>query len=197
MPTRILLSAGGSAIFDLVARPAQAPALRRPVRGLLRSGRSCYVTHDHGFYKRMVSTSSTLGAAPASTAYPGARSVGDGAVATRPEPALAILAVGKPRHLLRPRAASCPSRQAATVARCTGRAACPRSWKSHRPQRPACLPALGRGRRGAAAPQVGDRVALGISHPCTTFDKWRWMALVDDDYRVNADARRRMHFWTP
>ena len=30
-------------------------------------------------------------------------------------------------------------------------------------------------------PQVGDRVALGISHPCTTFDKWRWMALVDDE----------------
>jgi D-serine dehydratase len=32
--------------------------------------------------------------------------------------------------------------------------------------------------------QVGDRVALGISHPCTTFDKWRWMALVDDDWRI-------------
>jgi D-serine deaminase-like pyridoxal phosphate-dependent protein len=30
----------------------------------------------------------------------------------------------------------------------------------------------------------GDRVALGISHPCTTFDKWRWMAVVDDQYRV-------------
>ena len=33
-------------------------------------------------------------------------------------------------------------------------------------------------------PQVGDRVALGISHPCTTFDKWRWMALVDDEARI-------------
>lgn len=33
-------------------------------------------------------------------------------------------------------------------------------------------------------PQVGDLVALGISHPCTTFDKWHWMPLVDDDYRV-------------
>jgi D-serine dehydratase len=32
--------------------------------------------------------------------------------------------------------------------------------------------------------QVGDRIGLGISHPCTTFDKWRWMALVDDDYNV-------------
>lgn len=25
----------------------------------------------------------------------------------------------------------------------------------------------------AAVPEVGDRVVLGISHPCTTFDKWR------------------------
>jgi D-serine dehydratase len=34
------------------------------------------------------------------------------------------------------------------------------------------------------APQVGDRVGLGISHPCTTFDKWRWMAVVDEGYDV-------------
>jgi D-serine dehydratase len=38
---------------------------------------------------------------------------------------------------------------------------------------------------GQAAPlEVGDRVVLGISHPCTTFDKWRWMPVVDDDYAV-------------
>jgi D-serine dehydratase len=34
------------------------------------------------------------------------------------------------------------------------------------------------------APRVGDRVGLGISHPCTTFDKWRWMAMVDEHYDV-------------
>ena len=27
------------------------------------------------------------------------------------------------------------------------------------------------------APQ-GERVALGIAHPCTTFDKWAWMPIV-------------------
>jgi len=47
----VLVSAGGSAIFDLVATRL-TPALGRPVRGLLRSG--CYVTHDHGTYKRYV-----------------------------------------------------------------------------------------------------------------------------------------------
>src|SRR4029077_2560742 len=36
----------------------------------------------------------------------------------------------------------------------------------------------------AAAPAVGERVGLGISHPCTTFDKWHWMPIVENDYRV-------------
>ncbi|EWS63988.1 hypothetical protein Y695_02776 [Hydrogenophaga sp. T4] len=31
---------------------------------------------------------------------------------------------------------------------------------------------------------LGETVASGISHPCTTFDKWRWMPVVDDTYRV-------------
>jgi D-serine deaminase-like pyridoxal phosphate-dependent protein len=30
----------------------------------------------------------------------------------------------------------------------------------------------------------GDLVCLGISHPCTTFDKWRVIPVVDDDDRV-------------
>ncbi len=34
-------------------------------------------------------------------------------------------------------------------------------------------------------PQVGERSALGISHPCTTFDKWHWLAVVEDDYAVS------------
>jgi D-serine dehydratase len=53
--TEILLTAGGSAVFDLVAialRGAvdQPLTLSRPVRGLLRSG--CYLTHDHGTYPK-------------------------------------------------------------------------------------------------------------------------------------------------
>jgi D-serine deaminase-like pyridoxal phosphate-dependent protein len=30
----------------------------------------------------------------------------------------------------------------------------------------------------------GDLVCLGISHPCTTLDKWRVIPVVDDDDRV-------------
>lgn len=32
--------------------------------------------------------------------------------------------------------------------------------------------------------QVGDLVCLGISHPCSTFEKWRWIPVVDDNYTV-------------
>jgi D-serine dehydratase len=32
--------------------------------------------------------------------------------------------------------------------------------------------------------EVGDLVALGISHPCTTHDKWQMMPLLDDERRV-------------
>lgn len=40
-----------------------------------------------------------------------------------------------------------------------------------------------------SAPRVGDRVVLGISHPCTAFDKWRIIPVVDDHYNVT-DAIR-------
>ena len=32
--------------------------------------------------------------------------------------------------------------------------------------------------------QVGDMIAFDISHPCLTFDKWRQVLLVDEQYRV-------------
>ena len=32
--------------------------------------------------------------------------------------------------------------------------------------------------------QIGDLVCCGISHPCTAFDKWRVLPVVDDDYNV-------------
>ena len=44
----VILSAGGSAYFDLVAKSLNAAALRAPSRVLLRSG--CYLTHDAGHY---------------------------------------------------------------------------------------------------------------------------------------------------
>jgi D-serine deaminase-like pyridoxal phosphate-dependent protein len=36
---------------------------------------------------------------------------------------------------------------------------------------------------------VGDLVGCGISHPCTAFDRWPLLPVVDDDYTV-VDAVR-------
>jgi D-serine dehydratase len=32
--------------------------------------------------------------------------------------------------------------------------------------------------------KVGDMVAFGISHPCTTFDKWQVLFQVNDRYDI-------------
>jgi D-serine dehydratase len=180
----VLVSAGGSAIFDLVAGRLK-PALGAPVRGLLRSG--CYVTHDHGFYKRMVATvEERLGCGCGESLRPAMEVWAT--VQSRPEPGLAILAVGK-RDISFDLAMPVPIARAARGAMHTREV--PTGWK---------ITALNdqhaylRWEPGeeAEAPVVGERVGLGISHPCTTFDKWHWMPIVENDYRVS-DAVA-MHF---
>jgi D-serine dehydratase len=37
--------------------------------------------------------------------------------------------------------------------------------------------------------QTGDLVSFGVSHPCTTFDKWQLLYLVDDAYNVTGAVR--------
>jgi D-serine dehydratase len=32
-------------------------------------------------------------------------------------------------------------------------------------------------------------VAFGIAHPCLTFDRWQFIAVVDDEYRVTGAIR--------
>lgn len=169
----VLVTAGGSAIFDLVASRLR-PQLSRPVRGLLRSG--CYVTHDHGFYKRMVSAVNSRlhcrdGLQAAMEVWASVQSC--------PEPGLVILAVGKrdisyDLDLPVPLTFCKPGGAAITDA--------PADWKvSGLNDQHAYLRGTG---PEHAALQVGDLVALGISHPCTTFDKWRWMPMVDENYVV-------------
>jgi D-serine dehydratase len=53
-----------------------------------------------------------------------------------------------------------------------------RRTDGERAERPACLPAHGR-----ATLRWATRSAWAL-HPCTTFDKWRWMPVVDAQYRV-------------
>jgi len=180
----VLLSAGGSAIFDLVATRL-TPALGRPVRGLLRSG--CYVTHDHGNYKRFVSAVEVrLGCDPGTALHPALEVWTH--VQSCPEPGLALLAAGR-RDLSFDIEMPIPLLRAARGAMTPQ--AVPAGWKitalndQHAHLRWDVAQAID-------APQVGERIGLGISHPCTTFDKWHWMPMVDEHYRV-VDAAV-MHF---
>ncbi|TAN27160.1 MAG: amino acid deaminase [Castellaniella sp.] len=168
----VILSAGGSAVFDVVA-PALRLSLSHPVRGVLRSG--CYVTHDHGFYAGMlrnVEARSGLDHSlrPALSVWTLVQSV--------PEPGLALLTCGK-RDISFDLSLPQPIQYAPRSA--VAAAVAPADWKvtalndQHAYLR---FDPVGR------VPVVGDRVVLGISHPCTTFDKWRWMPLVDAQGQV-------------
>jgi D-serine dehydratase len=169
----LLISAGGSAVFDLVLPMLRLQDLSRPMLGVLRSG--CYITHDHGNYARFLSLleqreglDSSL--RPALEVWTMVQSV--------PEPGLALLGCGR-RDISFDIDMPLPQRFAPRGARQA--CATPSSWKiSALNDQHAYL----RFDPDGLPPQVGDRVALGISHPCTTFDKWRWMPLVEDDLTV-------------
>lgn len=169
----VIVSAGGSALFDLVA-PHMRPALSRPVRGVLRSG--CYVTHDHGHYRRLVHrVAARCGCAdelrPALSVWT--------AVQSTPEPGLALLTGGRRDlsfdiELPQPLALARGGRVQPLSADAAWRIAALNDQHAYLRWDAAAAP----------APRVGDLIVLGVSHPCTTFDKWHWMPVVDDDTRV-------------
>ena len=179
----IILTAGGSAAFDIVARELPM-RLSKPVLTILRSG--CYVTHDSGNYERLLAGvkarsggvwQTRPGLQPALEVWSRVQSV--------PEPGLAILTMGKrdasydiemPIALkrFRPEADAAPQPVPAgwTIAAMNDQHAYLRCRADE-----------------ADPPQVGDLIGCGISHPCTTFDKWRVLFTVDDGYRVTGAIR--------
>ena len=179
----IILTAGGSAAFDIVARELPT-ALSLPVLAILRSG--CYVTHDSGFYDRFFAGVRARSGA-AWQGRPGLRPALEvwSRVQSCPEPGLAILTMGKrdaSYDIEMPIAVSAYRPGSDEVPR-----EVPADWRiSAMNDQHAYL-------RFAPtqpdAPQVGDLVGCGISHPCTTFDKWRSLFTVDDDYRVTGAIR--------
>jgi D-serine dehydratase len=173
----VLLSAGGSAYFDLVARGfAGVGALSRPHKAILRSG--CYLTSDHGSYHRLLvdldgREQHAEGLRPALEVW--------SMVQSRPEPTLAILSMGKRDasydiDLPIPLAAHRPGHSAPNALPAGCRIVKMNDQHAYLqlpPGHPVC---------GVLA--VGDLVGCGISHPCTTFDKWPLLLAVDDQYNV-------------
>lgn len=169
--SEILVTAGGSAYFDRVVRVLGSGwDLDRPVALVLRSG--CYLTHDHGDYGQV----SPLGARdpdwprlhPALEVW--------GLVHSRPEPGLALVGFGK-RDVSYDVALPAPL------------------WVRDRRggfrDAPAAMQVTRLNDQHAyvKVPEddplaVGDRLGCGLAHPCTVFDKWRVIPVVDGDYRV-------------
>jgi D-serine dehydratase len=181
-PGPVILSAGGSKYFDQVSRIFRGAELGRPVEIVLRSG--CYLSHDSKVY--------TEAFARLSARTPEVEQVGEGlrpalelwaAVQSMPEPGLAILTMGKrdvshdldlpiPKQWYRPALHAGPQDLGAGF-QVSG------LYDQH-----TCL------RVPADSPlRVGDLLSFGISHPCTTFDKWRLLYVVDDDYTVTEAIR--------
>ncbi|AGS71482.1 amino acid deaminase [Streptomyces collinus] len=164
----IVVSAGGSAWFDAVAEVfAELPALSLPVLRLLRSG--AYVSHDDGHYRRLT---------------PFARVPGEGAlepafrlwaqVVSRPSPEQAFANAGKRD------AAHDLDLPEAQVVRRDG---------TERPASGVSVTGLSDQHawlrtEAEADLEVGDWVGFGLSHPCTSFDKWQLIPVAEADGTV-------------
>ena len=170
----VILSAGGSAYFDLITKRLMGIRLSRPTRVILRSG--CYLTHDSHHYEqhqlemreRSPEQFTDLDRLiPSLFVW--------GIVQANPEPGLVILSMGKrdvgfdidlPRPVWR--------------------------YRHHKMTRPVAM-------TGAevfalndqhaymrvaidADIAVGDLIGCGVSHPCTTLDRWRLLHVVNDDW---------------
>jgi D-serine deaminase-like pyridoxal phosphate-dependent protein len=187
----LIVTAGGSAFFDVVARELTAGGDKR-ITAILRSG--AYLTHDHGYYGSVSPAARDTVSAGAGS--PAARAAADAVappalrpalelwaqVLSRPEPGLALLGAGRrdvgfdmglPVPLRAIRREAGPT--AADRTDLTGSTHLAGSEVTELNDQHAYLRL-----DEAVALAPGDLVALGISHPCTTLDKWRVIPVLDD-----------------
>jgi D-serine deaminase-like pyridoxal phosphate-dependent protein len=153
----LLVTSGGSTHFDLVAEMLTGWPGGLAARTVLRSG--CYLTHDDGLYRRTspLTRNEPHELRPALSVW--------AQVLSRPEPELALAGMGRrdvsfDAGLPEPRnvpggVVTALNDQHAFVS----------------------LP-------GDSGVEVGDWLEFGISHPCTTFDKWPLIPVLDADRRV-------------
>jgi len=181
-PGPIILTAGGSAFFDLAATRLHNEVGGAAIEVVIRSG--CYLTHDSKSYRDLV--------ARLMERLPAARSLGEGLkpalevwayLQSRPEPGRVIATMGKRdvgfdvtlpvlEQWYRPGLHRAPQPAAAL-----GTVVALNDQHAHI-EVPASAPF-----------QFGDLLAFGVSHPCTTFDRWQLIYEVDDAYNVIGGIR--------
>ncbi|MFF7374219.1 amino acid deaminase [Streptomyces massasporeus] len=164
----IVVSAGGSAWFDAVAEIfAEVPELSLPVLKLLRSG--AYVSHDDGHYRKLT----PFNRVPEEGALEPAFRLWT-QVVSRPSAEQAFVNAGKRD------AAYDLDLPFAQVIRRDG---------AERPATGVSVTALSDQHAWLATTteadlEVGDWVGLGLSHPCTSFDKWQLIPVAEADGTV-------------
>lgn len=146
-----VVSAGGSAF------PDRAAAVLGPLGGeaevVLRSG--AFQIHDDGFYSRMSPFGPEIGTEPLRSAmHAWSR------VVSQPEAGLALLDAGR-RDVPFDLGLPVPQSTEGEITALNDQHAFLRL-------------------ADGASVRVGDVVRLGLSHPCTAFDKWRVVAVIDD-----------------
>ncbi len=171
---RPIVTASGSAWYDLIAEAFDERQVRERFLGVLRPG--SYVVHDHGIYKDAQCcvldrrTDLHEGLRPAMEVWAHVQSM--------PEPGFAVIALGKrdvaydaglPSPLLSYKPGVLPA-QGVDVSACKVTAVM--DQHAFMTVAPGC------------ELKVGDIIAFGSSHPCLTFDKWRCGCLVDENLQV-------------
>jgi D-serine dehydratase len=157
-----IVTAGGSAYFDVVTRELTAEG-STPVQVILRSG--AYLTYDHGFYRSV--SPAARGTAGAPALRPALELWAQ--VLSRPEPGLALLGAGR-RDVGFDMGLPVPVRVIGSATSTAG-------WAVTKLNDQHAYLQLDED----AALGPGDLVGLGISHPCTTLDKWRVLVVLNDD----------------
>jgi D-serine dehydratase len=171
-----VLSGAGSVWYDVVAEVFSAAGLGDSVDIVLRPG--CYLTHDAGVYReaqRLIEMRNPIarqmhgGLLPALQLWAYVQSV--------PESRKAIITMGKrdaafdsglPAPILHYR----PGNPAPAVV--------PPTWKLVKMMDQHAFLDLGEG----GDIRVGDMIGFDISHPCLTFDRWRYLPVLDAAYNV-------------
>ncbi|QLE73698.1 amino acid deaminase [Streptomyces rectiverticillatus] len=172
---QVVVSAGGSAWFDAVAEVfAELPELSAPVLKLLRSG--AYITHDDVAYRKKTPFNRHPEEGELRPAF---RLWAQ--VVSRPEPGRAYLNAGKrdvPYDLDLPVVRAVRSARDGSVRGGEG------------------MTVIGLADQHAFVElaegvelEVGDWVGLGLSHPCTVFDKWQLIPLATEDGTVTDYVR--------
>jgi D-serine dehydratase len=172
----IVLSGAGSVWYDVVAEVFSAAGFGDSVDIVLRPG--CYLTHDAGVYRQAqqkIETRNPIARQMRSRLLPALQLWAY--VQSVPEKQRAIIALGKrdaafdsglPAPVLHYR----PGNKAPATA--------PDAWKLIKLMDQHAFLQIGEG----DDIKVGDMIGFDISHPCLTFDRWRYLPVLDAGYNV-------------